>query len=180
MYLLRDNAPIYNLQVFLRTISKYNPNIRSVIPSGEFNETTRGSVSDFQNEMSLLPNGVVDFYTWNEVVKEYNKYVMIENHMSIPFYPDEGVREDNDSFYPTILLMQSMINSLSDIFSNINKVSLNGVIDDVTLDAIGQIQKIAGMDVTYNISPEFIFNLHTIYETYISSDKVGNYMSNIT
>ena len=48
-HLLKYDSPIYNLQVFLRTISQKYPLIPNVLPDGYYGDATVKAVIAFQN-----------------------------------------------------------------------------------------------------------------------------------
>lgn len=176
---LKFDSPIHNLQVFLRTISNRYNEIPSVIPDGVYGDTTKAAVSAFQEKFLLNSNGVTDNSTWDSIV---NVYKEIESNLSYPdsvrIYPEGGLNSDNSAYTPTIFIIQSMILALSNKFSNIPAVAVNGVIDSTTTEAVKAIQIASGLNPDGNITKMFWDYLSVIYETYISINRAENAVFN--
>ena len=169
---LRFDSPIHNLQVFLRTISsKYN-DIPSVIPDGVYGESTKAAVSAFQQKFSLNSDGVTDNSTWDSIV---NVYKEIEEELSFPvsvrIFPEAGLRADNNSYIPTIYVIQTMLLAISERFSNIPAPSVNGIIDNATTESVKAVQISSGLNPDGNITKIFWNYLSAIYETFVSTDR---------
>ena len=67
------STPIKNLQVMLREISFYNPEVIRVIPTHSFGNTTYDAVVSFQTFYNLEQNGIVDFLVWQEIYNYYKE-----------------------------------------------------------------------------------------------------------
>lgn len=170
---LRFDSPIHNLQVFLRAISKKYDDIPMVIPDGVYGNNTAEAVRAFQNRFSLSETGTTDNSTWDSIV---NVYRDIEKENSEPrrvrIYPEHGLRPENNSYTPTIYVIQTMMAAISDRFSNIPRPSVNGVLDAPTVESIKAIQIASGLNPDGNISRIFWDYLSVIYETFVSTDRV--------
>lgn len=172
---LRFDSPIHNLQVFLRAISNKYTDIPRVLPDGVYGETTRAAVSAFQKKFLLNSTGVTDNSTWDSIVDVYRQ---IENESASPrwirIYPENGLNSDNNSYIPTIYIIQAMITALSERFSNIPKPTLSGVLDLPTINSIKAIQISSGLNPDGNVTKIFWDYLSVIYEVFISTDRVEN------
>lgn len=173
-HLLRFNSPIYNLQVFLRTISRRYPDIPPVLPDGVYGNATVKAVEAFQKKFLLPANGITGNETWNGIVEVYKQIERETSPQNLNIYPEEGLNPDGKSFGVTVVVMQSMINALSEQFTNIPPVSINGVLDEQTMTAIITMQKAFGLNPDGNITPLFWNYLSSVYEAYISTDRVNN------
>lgn len=173
---LRFDSPIRNLQVFLRTISNVYPEIPRVIPDGVYGNSTKEAVRKFQARFSLNETGITDNSTWDSILRVYRE---IDDIVSAPnwvrIFPEDGLKSDNNSYTPTIYVIQTMMYALSQRFSNIPPPSLNGIIDSPTIESVKAIQYASGLNPDGNITKLFWDYLSVIYETYISTNRSENY-----
>jgi peptidoglycan hydrolase-like protein with peptidoglycan-binding domain len=173
---LRFDSPIRNLQVFLRVISGVYSEIPRVIPDGVYGNSTKEAVKAFQNKFSLNETGITDNSTWDAIVRVYRE---IENDNALPnwvrIFPEAGLRTDNNSYTPTIYVIQTMLYALSQRFSNIPSPSLSGIVDQPTIESVKSVQYASGLNPDGNITKLFWDYLSVIYETYISTDRVSAY-----
>ncbi len=66
-----ETQAIYNLQRYLRGLSRFDPAIPSVDEDGIFGEETRASLSAFQRRYGLPVTGSADPETWARLFSEY-------------------------------------------------------------------------------------------------------------
>lgn len=66
-----ETQAIYNLQRYLRQLSRFDPAIPSVDEDGIFGEKTRASLSAFQRKYGLPVTGTADAETWARLFNEY-------------------------------------------------------------------------------------------------------------
>lgn len=66
-------APIRSMQTYLRYISRYIPEVSSVIPDGIYGVETENSVNSFQKYFDLPENGVIDYPTWEMIFFVYHQ-----------------------------------------------------------------------------------------------------------
>ncbi|MBQ4527824.1 MAG: peptidoglycan-binding protein [Clostridia bacterium] len=179
-HLLRINSPIYNLQVFLRTISRKYPSIPDVLPDGVYGDATRNAVTAFQQMFNLNDDGVTDFSTWDHIVNVYKEIEKESVVNSVHIYPESGLNEEKPSFVPTIFIIQSMLLTLSDVFTNIPLLTVNGILDFETQEAVKAVQKVSGLNPDGRITPLFWNYLVAIYEANVSADRIANFSANVT
>ena len=169
---LRFDSPIHNLQVFLRLIAGKYTDIPSVIPDGVYGDNTKDAVRVFQEKTGLMPTGETDNSTWNKIVETYFE---IESEINAPFvsgiYPENGFREDYNSYSPTVYIVQTMLASLSQRFNNIPEPQLSGVIDYRTTESINSVKILSGLNPDGNINKIFWEYLSAIYSVFVSSDR---------
>ncbi len=173
MQSLNFNSPIRNLQVFLRTISRRYPSIPMVVPDGIYGEVTQSAVRAFQKEFSLGETGVADNSTWDHIVRVYKQTeLMNADGKPAVIYPEQGLDENHHSYYPTVIIIQSMLYALSEQFENIIEPSVNGKLDSRTRESIKSLQIACGLNPDGNITKNFWNFLTVVYETYISVDRL--------
>ncbi len=173
-HLLKFDSPIYNLQIFLRTIANEYPSIPSVLPDGYYGDTTVKAVIAFQNMHNLSPTGITDNSTWNKIVSIYEEIERKNTVNRVGIYPEEGYFNENNNSIPTIYIIQVMLNALSEKFSNLISVDVNGKEDDATKNAISTLQTLGGQKADGNITIPFMNLLFALYEAYVSQDRVNN------
>ncbi len=66
-----ETQAIYNLQRYLRQLSRFDPDIPSVDEDGIFGEATRASLLAFQRKYGLPITGTADPETWARLFNEY-------------------------------------------------------------------------------------------------------------
>lgn len=66
-----ETQAIYNLQRYLRQLSRFDPAIPSVDEDGIFGDQTRSSLSAFQHRYGLPITGTADHETWARLFNEY-------------------------------------------------------------------------------------------------------------
>jgi peptidoglycan hydrolase-like protein with peptidoglycan-binding domain len=66
-----ETQAIYNLQRYLRQLSRFDPAIPSVDEDGIFGDETRASLSAFQRKYGLPITGAADAETWAKLFNEY-------------------------------------------------------------------------------------------------------------
>lgn len=173
-HLLRFDSPIHNLQVFLRTISRKYPEIPNVLPDGVYGDATVKAVEAFQRKFLLTPNGTTDNSTWDHIVRVYKEIENESYNRSVKIFPEAGINPEDENYASTIMVMQSMMFALSEKFSNVPPVSINGVVDDATHRSIQAIQYACGLNPDGNITRTFWNYLASIYEAFVSTDRLGN------
>lgn len=67
-----NNEYIRVMQEYLSFIHNSYPNIPAVNPTGFFGPQTKASVTAFQKQFGLTPNGIVGAVTWNEIAGVYS------------------------------------------------------------------------------------------------------------
>ena len=66
-----ETQAIFNLQRYLRQLSRFDPAIPTVDEDGIFGEETRRSLSAFQQKYGLPVTGTADPETWARLFSEY-------------------------------------------------------------------------------------------------------------
>ncbi len=66
-----ETQAIYNLQRYLRQLSRFDPDIPAVDENGIFNDETRTSLAAFQRKYGLPITGSADAETWAMLFNEY-------------------------------------------------------------------------------------------------------------
>lgn len=140
---------VSELQDYLRGIAYGGWDIPLILTDGIYGEETRIAVEKLQKLLGLPVTGEVDADTWNSI---YNLYVDIEDNLFsqegiTPFPSFETIIGINDKG-TVILILQAMINTLASEYYNIPYLTVNGVYDTATAQAVSELQRIFGIDIT--------------------------------
>ena len=158
------------LQSHLRTISAAYENIPTLIPDGIFDETTQTAVEQFQIEFGLEKTGEVDLETWRKIV-EVKLRLDRENgeELSVSLYPADNRVISAGASEDFVYIVQSMLKSLSGIFSNIPEIEITGTNDAKTAAGIIEFKKISGLKPTPEINRMFWDDLQRVYNLNITN-----------
>lgn len=140
---------VTSLQTMLRTLAMCGNEIPAVIPDGIYGPATGEAVRSFQKIHGLPVTGVTDFTTWNAIRKAYSaaKVEMAPAAPLVPvLQPNQVITEGSDNLH--VLLIQSMLHILSEVYGNLDDCMLSGVWDAETEKAVKCLQRACGMQET--------------------------------
>ncbi|MCM1023294.1 MAG: peptidoglycan-binding protein [Prevotella sp.] len=140
---------ISEIQKYLRTVAQANENIPVVIPTGVYDEKTAEAVRAFQKEYGLPVTGTVDRETWDllfEVYLAVQEY-FTENAAIMPF-PDSAYTICEGDKNNTVYILQAMLNTVAEYYSNVNSVAIDGVYGNSTVEAVKNMQTVTGEECT--------------------------------
>ena len=135
---------VITLQYYLDYISTFVPTVLETSVDGVFGPDTRNSVISFQKTYNLEQNGIVDRLVWERIQNTY--YSFLE---SVPFEFSEGVLlpfpgrvlrvgiEGED-----VRALQEYLNLISDTYTNIPKLTVDGVYGPGTAVAVSEFKRI--------------------------------------
>lgn len=144
--------PIRSLQTMLRVIAEDDDRHTSIVPDGIYGPETMAAVSNFQRIHGLPITGVTDQQTWETVVAVYEPASTRQveaQPLEIILSPNQVIRkgERNANLY----LVQSILIVLSEQYQSITPPNANGILDDVTQEAIAAFQSLSGLPMTGNL-----------------------------
>ncbi len=143
------DTAVYELQSYIRNISRLDRDIPALVPDGIFGEETAESVTAFQRKHLLPLTGKVDFDTWNKLSEENDRAVFA---FSEPVQTAPAKNRD----FPLKKGKKShlngnvnlMLSRLGDFYENFAGALLS---DEYTADTerlIGSFQSLTGTDIT--------------------------------
>lgn len=141
--------PIRSLQTMLRVIAEDDPRLPTIIPDGIYGQSTMQSVTVFQRLYGLPITGIVDQPTWEQIVAVYKTAIIRigpAEPIEIILEPGQVFRIGDRNAY--IYLLQSILTQLSKDNPTINRPEHNGVLDDLTSEALAAFQLLAGLPPT--------------------------------
>lgn len=141
---------VRELQYFLSFISNFNSSVRAVDVDGIFGPRTKASVEDFQYDSELPVTGTVDQTTWDAILRTYKSLLdsLPEDYFianTVP-YPGTPLRIGSSGDYVSYL--QTYLNRISDVYTEIPKLNVDGIFGNATLNAVRTYQRIMGLPET--------------------------------
>lgn len=162
--------PVRSLQTMLRVIAQDDSRLPTVIPDGIYGPTTTNAVAAFQRLYGLQPTGITNQETWDQIVLVYEPaLVRIGKAEPIEILLEPGqvilIGESN----PYIYLTQAMLSQLSTKYHKIPALSLTGILNEDTSEALSEFQRLSGLPVTGQLdrttwrflSHHFTLQVHT-------------------
>lgn len=141
--------PVRSLQTMLRVLAEDDPTLPVLIPDGIYGPSTMVSVTAFQRKKGIPVTGIVDEYTWNQIVESYEPALIRVGKaepIEILLEPGEIILQGQRS--PYIYLLQGMLAQLSEEHEAIPFPSFSGVLDAETSNALKRFQSLADLPVT--------------------------------
>lgn len=160
---------VRTLQLRLNRISDNYPSIPKIVAlDGIFAEDTEASVKRFQEIFGLSPDGIVGSSTWYAILRIYNAVKRLNELDS------EGIRlEEVTKQYPGVLSLgsqglgvsnlQYFLAYLSEFYSEIPKLNIDGTFGNQTRQAVIAAQRVFGLTPD-GVVGEITWN--TIYNAY--------------
>ena len=144
---------VLRIQTMLNRISRDYPAIPKVQPvDGIFGEGTEQAVIKFQQIFSLTPDGIVGSATWYKLVFLYVGVLDLAELVSEgqTFYANAIPLEFSDVVAPgdtgeEVRVIQYLLSVVSEFYSNVPPVAVDGVYGPATRKAVIAVQQMAGL-----------------------------------
>ncbi len=184
---LGDVGPdVQRVQILLNAISTNYPAIPKVPTGAVFGESTENAVRTFQRIFNLTPDGVVGRATWYKLVNLFtgiNRLNELNARGDVIFglsleYP-EALQEGDAG--EGVLILQQMLNLLSEYYETVPSVSPDGVYGPATTRAVSAFQRVYGLPVDGVVGPltwESMYN--AIKGIYIAEGRSAEFSTNPT
>ena len=141
--------PIRSLQTMLRILAEDDPMLPSLIPDGIYGNQTRQAVYAFQRKFGIPATGVADQSTWDRILEEHTAArvrIGPAEALRLILNPNQVIRRGDS--HPYILLVQSMLITLGNVYANPVVLSVTGILDDETSNALATFQRMNGLTET--------------------------------
>lgn len=169
------NNDVRTLQIMLNRISSNFSSIPNIYPiGGYFGSNTEDSVKRFQSLFGLTSDGVVDSATWYQIANLYYNLQQITRVAS-----EINTLENTISTVPDILsegqsgniirLLQSYLYMIGFYINEIPIVTVNGLYDSATKDAVTAFQKYFGLNPTGIVDRETWAAIYNTYKAIVRS-----------
>lgn len=134
---------IFELQSYLRNISRADSDIKRVVPDGIFGEETTASVKSFERKYGFEQTGVVDYERWTKIKQENDRVVFL-------FSEPRQVAQISLSDLPLrlgdkgniIYHLKTMLLYLGQKHQNFKSLTVNNIFDEETRDSVRQWQRV--------------------------------------
>lgn len=138
---MRPSNSVRNTQIALRALSDVFSDIDSINPDGIFGPETARSVSQFQRRFNLPVTGQVDSETWNRIYSEYDRLaqqLQEAEPVHVAWNAPLAANVQNDA----VLFVQMMLNQVAREFINFPLLTLTGIFDPPTEQAVRKFQNV--------------------------------------
>ncbi len=135
---------VREFQRYLQGIAYYNHKIPLIIPDGYFGKETETAVRAFQREYKLDETGTVNHETWNKIASVYRNFIASEPFVLDVFPSKNYLSGKGDSGF-LVYIIQVILLEISLRYDNFPAVSVNGIFDNQTHEAVKIFQETAGL-----------------------------------
>lgn len=164
-------AAVYEMQYYLKFISKHIRGISEITPDGIFGAETEKAVREFQKIYSLEPTGEINRTTWNKIT---NVYAELKEEYGradpIYVYPTELFAMKKGDDYSEILVLQGLLKRLSDRYENMPAASTSGVFDSETEDLVKKLQEVFDLPQTGEVNKATWNRIASFYSAFTFND----------
>jgi peptidoglycan hydrolase-like protein with peptidoglycan-binding domain len=129
------------MQSYLNTIRVVFGSIPLLTVDGVFGPMTENAVRIFQNMFGLVGDGIIGPITWGKIVEQYN--LVTGNAGAQHVYPGVPLREGSRG--DSVRLMQQYLIELSGAFSDIPRITADGIFGPRTREAVIAFQRRFGL-----------------------------------
>ena len=139
---------VRELQYLLAFVGYFTQSLPVIDVDGVFGSATRGAVEQFQRQEGLEPSGIVDTVTWNRLYNTYrSQYESLpENYFSGVTAPYPGTPLAVGSRGNEVTRIQEYLNYISNTYTSIPKLDVDGVFGPGTANAVRAYQTLFGLE----------------------------------
>lgn len=146
---------VRTVQYYLAFLGYFFEDLPQINITGTFDEATQNAVTAFQQKYSLSADGIVGRDTWNTLQGAYDSTVAdlpaeYRNYL-LEIYPGRFLVPGEESEYVGVI--QTNLNNISASDPAIPPVSVTGIYDTATQDAVRALQRQLGLEETGVIGP---------------------------
>ena len=153
------------LQYYLAFIAEYNDFVTAPPFSSVYDDSTKSSVSEFQHAYSLPVTGNTDRVTWNAIFDVYTGLAdsLPSSVFSGAIKPFPGLILRRGARGEDVTLLQEYLNSISAVYTEIPRVTVDGVYGAATEGAVEAFQESFGLPVTGDVNLETWYAIGQVY-----------------
>lgn len=134
-----DKGPeVYELQYLLNLVAEYNNEIPTIAIDGDFGASTKSALEAFQRAYGLEITGQVNIQDWDTLYREYVGILesLPEGYFNSSTLPYPGFVLRIGSQGEAVSALQEYLNLISNTYTSIPKVSVDGVFGPATQRAV--------------------------------------------
>lgn len=158
-------SEVFELQYLLSLIGEYEQEIPSINIDGDFGQATEDAVRAFQRNYGINETGVVTYPTWDQLYRAY--LGILESLPSGYFgaetlpYPGEVLRVGSQG--EGVRALQEYLNFISNSYTGIPKIAVDGIFGAGTENAVRAFQRIFGLNESGIVSASVWDSITEIY-----------------
>ncbi len=163
------------VQYFLSYLSAYNNTIPPVDYNGVFDAKTADAVRAFQYDVGLPVTGIVDEPTYAALYDAYRGIIL-----SLPDSQFVGTARPYPGFAVTlgqrneyVRALQEYLNTISETFSQIPTINVDGIFGNATLNAVEAYQSTFGLPVTGIVGFDTWQSIASLYDDLVKGSVVN-------
>lgn len=166
-----EKRAIFEIQKWLRFISKFNEEIIPLNPDGIFGEETEAAVKAFQKMFNIPETGVVDINTWNLIRDTHNDLKEVKSPPDPIFaFPVEMHSFKMGDDFDEVLLLQIILDKIAKRYENIPPSSLSGIYDEETMQQVLKLQEIFNLEKTGKVDKKTWNKISKLYSSLSYND----------
>lgn len=160
---------VRELQYLLAFISAFNSSVRPVAIDGIFGSITKAATEDFQYDYGLPVTGIVNEVTWNAIYNTYRnlRSSLPENYFAASTVPYPGTPLRRGDSNEDVAILQNYLNRISDIYTEIPKLTVDGIYGRGTANAVLAYQRIFDLPETSVVSSVTWNSIANTYRTIV-------------
>lgn len=141
-----ETQAIFNVQRYLRQLSRFDSDIPTVDEDGIFGEETRRSLEAFQRKYGLPVTGTADAETWARLWNEYLASIEERTRPDpvyiFPRHPaDYSIGRGDQNIY--VAIVQLLLRDIITLYGeDAERLPLDGIFGEVTEQAVRDFQRI--------------------------------------
>ena len=158
-------SEVYELQYLLNLVAEFNNEIPPIIIDGRFGSGTKAALEAFQRAYGLNVTGETDVSTWDRL---YREYVGILTSLPSGYFGSTtipyqgrvlrfGIEGDD------VRALQEYLNFISNTYTEIPKITVDGVFGNQTQAAVTVFKEIFGLDPTPIVSASVWNEITSVY-----------------
>ena len=142
-----SGSEVFEFQYLLNLTSEFNNEIPPVVIDGIFGSTTKNAVEAFQRAYGLKVTGTVGILDWDTLYREYIGIInaLPDGYFSIFTLPYPGYVLRLGSQGDSVLALQEYLNAISNTYTSIPKINVDGVFGPQTQAAVIAYKEIFGL-----------------------------------
>lgn len=139
---------VRDLQYYLAFIAEFNEQVPSVAVDGIFGSRTRAALEDFQSAYGLPVTGEANLDTWRALYDAYRGYLasLPPNYFATATRLYPGIPLLYGSSGEDVRALQDYLNLISDTYTEIPKLLVDGDFGMATADAVRAFQSLFGLE----------------------------------
>lgn len=167
---------VYVLQYYLSYISLFYPTVISPATDGDFGPGTTASVKSYQKTFGLDQTGTVDEATWNSIQSTYYEILSrfpyeFSDGLILPF-SGRVLRNGTDG--NDVRALQEYLNYISNTYTEIPKVAVDGVYGPSTASAVNKFVEIFNLPNSQGRVNAQVWNaIISVYDDLYSGNTVN-------